>query len=77
LAIYKSVKGLDVGGVLLNALLVGLDGHQLIVLGLKALSLNESTAALHLLVAIAVVKLHFQRGQTLVVLLVQQQRPGC
>jgi hypothetical protein len=46
-------------------------------LGFKALGFNEGTTTLHLFVAIAIVKLHFQSGQALVVLLVQQQSPRC
>lgn len=57
--------------------MIRLNGHQLIVLRLEALSLNESTAAFHLLVTIAVVQLHFQSGQALVILLVQQQGARC
>lgn len=60
LAVNKTVEGFNVGGVFLNALLIALDSHKFVLLGLVALSADESSAALHLAIAVCVVQLQFE-----------------
>ena len=76
LAVDEAVEGFYVGGVFLDAFLVGVDGHEFVVLGFEAVGADEGLAALHLAVAVGVVELHFEDGEALVVLLVEEEGAG-
>jgi hypothetical protein len=76
LTVHQPIECLDVGGILLYALLIRLNSHQLVILRLVALRLDIRPAALHLLIAVTTIQLHIQCRQTLLILFIEQQRPS-
>lgn len=76
LTVHQSIEGFDVGRILLYALLIRLNSHQLVILRLIALGLDIRPATLHLLIAVTTIQLHVQCSQTLLILFIEQQRPS-
>lgn len=76
LTINKPIESLHISRIFLDAFLIGINGHELIVLRFEALGSDEGAAAFHLAIAIAIFQLHFQHRQALVILFVQKECPG-
>jgi hypothetical protein len=77
LTVNEPVECFYICWILLNAFLIRFDGHEFIILRFVALRFDKGSTTLHLLVAVAVIQLHFQGGKALVILLVQEQRTCC